>query len=251
MSSINNSAFLLIIEYNGAKFSGWQAQPGRRTVQLELEKALWKLFKSPVTLTVTGRTDAGVHAVSQAVSFISSSKIPAGNIHQALNALLPRDISVRCVRRMPQGFNVRRDARQKEYEYHIWNRPYRSVWRGADAWHVKMPLDINAMRKAARLLCGRHDFSAFDAKRSTITNKTARLLSIRVSSKAGKVTINFTGDRFLYKMVRNIVGTLVDVGLGKTKPEIVSGVLRMKKRSLAGPTAPAGGLFLKKISFLT
>jgi tRNA pseudouridine38-40 synthase len=123
------------------------------------------------------------------------------------------------------------------------------VWQGANAWHVWQALNVAAMRKAAKILCGRRDFSSFDAKNSVIVDKVARLSSVRVASKAGRVTITFTGDRFLYKMVRNMVGTLVNVGLGKTDPAKIASILRSKKRSLAGPTAPARGLFLKKVLF--
>jgi tRNA pseudouridine38-40 synthase len=250
MSQISSDCtFLLFIEYNGTGFSGWQVQPGFRTVQAELEAALKKLFKKPVTVSVTGRTDAGVHAQMQAASFTTSTCIPALNIQQALNGVLPQDISIKSVRRVKNGFNARYDATKKVYQYHIWNRPYRSVWQGANAWHVWQPLNVPLMRKAAKTLCGKHDFSSFDAKNSVIRDKVATILSIKISSVAGKVTITFTGERFLYKMVRNMVGTLVDVGLGKTDPAKIAAILGSKRRSLAGPTAPANGLFLKGISF--
>jgi tRNA pseudouridine38-40 synthase len=249
MSQDGNSTFLLIIEYDGAHFSGWQAQPGLRTVQAELAGALKKLFKAPSSITAAGRTDAGVHALSQAVSFSACTTIPAFNIQQALNANLGRDISIKQVRREPKSFNARHCAKIKIYEYRIWNRPYRSVWNGANAWHVKLPLDVGLMRKAARLLCGKRDFSSFEAKNSVLKSKIASLSSVRLSSRAGIITITFTGNRFLYKMVRNMVGTLVDVGLKKIEPEKIPSILSSKKRSWAGQTAPASGLFLKRIIF--
>jgi tRNA pseudouridine38-40 synthase len=153
------------------------------------------------------------------------------------------------VRRSPKGFNARHNAKIKVYEYHIWNRPYRSVWNGANAWHVKLPLDVGLMRKAAKLLCGKRDFSSFEAKNSVLKSKIASLSSVRVSSRAGVIIITFTGNRFLYKMVRNMAGTLVDVGLKKIEPEKIPSILSSKKRSWAGQTAPASGLFLKRIIF--
>ncbi len=245
----SESTFLLFIEYDGTRFSGWQVQPGLRTVQAKLEEALEKLLKKPVALSVTGRTDAGVHAHMQAASFTTSTSIPPLNIQHALNGFLPQDISIKQVKRVSKGFNARYDAVKKSYQYHIWNRSYRSVWHGTNAWHIRQPLNVQLMRKAAKVLCGKHDFSSFDAKNSVILDKVARIASIRISSAAGKITITFTGDRFLYKMVRNMAGTLVDVGLGKTEPEKIGSILRSKKRSLAGPTAPAKGLFLKEILF--
>jgi len=249
MSSRGNTTYLAIIEYDGTQYSGWHVQPGRRTVQAEVTTALKRLFGKPSAITVTGRTDAGVHARAQAVSFQAARQIPPSNVQRALNRYLPPDISVTRVRVMPQGFNARRHALKKTYEYHIWNRHYRSVWQGQNAWHIKVPLEISLMRKAARKLTGSHDFSAFDAKNSALKDKVARLLSIQINSRGGAVTITFTGTRFLYKMVRNMVGTLVDVGTGKTKPEDVAVILGSKKRALAGQTAPAHGLFLKKIYF--
>lgn len=249
LTTSKERTFLLFIEYDGTRFSGWQVQPGLRTVQSELEAALKKLFKTNITVSVTGRTDAGVHAQQQAASFTASSTIPLLNIQHALNGHLPKDISIQRVRHMPKGFNARYSAKKKTYQYTIWNRPYRSVWDGANAWHVWQPLNLRAMREAAKLLCGRHDFSSFDAKNSVILDKVARLEGVKIASRSGKLTITFTGDRFLYKMVRTMVGTLVDVGLGKTEPIMITHILGSKKRAKAGPTAPAKGLILKKIRF--
>ena len=248
MSSRNN--YLLVIEYDGTKFCGWQAQPGERSVQGEIEKAISKLGFSGVKAVAAGRTDKGAHAEGQAVS-VSFGRGARENtdLRYGLNSLLPKDISVALAEKVNSSFNPRFEAKKKKYRYDILNRQWRSVWQGRNAWHVTKPLDTNLMRKASKYLLGRHDFSAFDAAGSTQDNKTADIENIDIVRRGGKISISFTGDRFLYKMVRNIVGTLAEAGRGRIPPERMREILSGKNRKKAGPTAPSKGLFLEEIEF--
>lgn len=240
--------FLLFLEYDGARYCGWQKQPGLRTVQGELAKAIYKVFHCRPDLTAAGRTDTGVHALGQGVSLELPDTVNPEKVCPALNAVLPYDIAVTSARPVPARFNARYSAVRKTYFYRIWNRHPRSVW-AARAWHVRTPLDIAAMRTASQSLLGSHDFSAFAAAGGSQDNKVACMEAIRITRAGGFVTITCIGNRFLYKMVRNMVGTLVEVGLGRMKPEQVSDILKTGKRILAGPTAPPQGLFLKKVVF--
>lgn len=244
---------LLTVEYDGAAYCGWQRQPHRRSIQSELEKAARLIFKvSSVKTTAAGRTDSGVHACAQGVSLsvTGGRSYPLKKLPLAFNAVLPQDISVTACRRVPASFHARYSARAKHYEYFIWNSPYRSVWRQSFAWQVPHRLDIAAMRRAAAWCLGTHDFKAFHASGGTQENTVATLSRIRISAAAsGTVSILVEGDRFLYKMVRTLVGTLVGVGRGKRPPSIMRDIIATGDRRLVGETAPAHGLFLRKIIY--
>lgn len=244
---------LLTVEYDGAAFCGWQRQPRRRSVQSEIEKAARLIFKTPSVKTVAaGRTDSGVHASAQAVSLTvpGGRSYPVKKIPLAFNSVLPQDISVKACRRVKASFNARYSARGKQYEYFIWNSPYRSVWRQRCSWQVPHRLDIAAMRRAAVLCLGTHDFKAFHASGGTQENTVATLKRVRISAAAsGSISILVEGDRFLYKMVRTLVGTLVGIGRGKRTPASLSEILAAGDRRLVGETAPACGLFLRKIIY--
>jgi len=250
MRSAHNCNYLLLIEYDGTDFSGWQKQPAARTVQEEIEKALLKLGSAGAKATAAGRTDKGVHANAQAVcvSFDKGS-LKDKDLRFSLNSVLPKDISVISVEKKTSSFNPRFEAEKKKYRYLIWNRPWRSVWRGGNAWHIAGRLDTASMKKASGYLLGRHDFRAFEASGSTQTDKVANLESIDIKRRNGIISICFTGDRFLYKMVRNIVGTLVEAGRGKITPESLRDILASGNRKMAGPTAPPKGLFLEEVFF--
>lgn len=239
--------YLLVIEYDGTEFSGWQKQPGTRTVQEEIERSAAKILGVPVRVTGSGRTDKGVHAAGQAANLSSDTAIAPARLHSALNALLPSDISIVSVRRVPEGFNARYAAVKKIYEYRIWNTAARSVWAAPCSWHIRSPLDLEAMQKAARKLLGRHDFSAFDVAGGTQQNKIVRMGKIAVRRRNGYVVCTLEADRFLYKMVRSIVGTLVEAGRGERTPGNIRDTLASRDRRRAGRTAPAQGLFLKRV----
>lgn len=244
---------LLTVEYDGAAYCGWQRQPRRRSVQSELEKAARLIFKTPSVKTIAaGRTDSGVHAYAQAVSVtLQDGRVyPVKKIPLAFNAILPQDISVVACRRVAAAFSARYCARGKQYEYFIWNSPYRSVWRQKYAWHITHRLDIAAMRRTARLCLGTHDFKAFHASGGTQENTIATIKRVRINTAStGAISIMVEGDRFLYKMVRALVGTLVEIGRGKRVPSDMNGILATGDRSRVGETAPAHGLFLRKIIY--
>lgn len=241
--------YLMFIEYDGSGFCGWQAQPGAKTVQSEIEKTANIVLNSSIKLVAAGRTDKGVHAFCQAANFLSEKKIEPSRLLIAFNSLLPRDIAVTSVKLVPLEFNARFDAAKKIYQYRIWNKACRSVWAQKVSWQIIKPLNVELMRKSAGHLEGRHNFSAFDAKGGTQKNKIVNLEKIKIRRSGGNIIITFTADRYLYKMVRNIVGTLVEAGLGRIKPSMVKNILDNRSRKMAGPTAPACGLFLKKVIY--
>jgi tRNA pseudouridine38-40 synthase len=244
---------LLSIEYDGAAYCGWQKQPLARTIQSEIETAARLIFRTKqVSSVAAGRTDKGVHALAQSISLCVTGgrSYPLAKIPLSFNAVLPADISVTSARKVTSAFNPRYAARGKQYEYVIWNRPFRSVWRQKYAWHVPSRLDVPRMRRAATYCTGTHDFKAFYASGGTQENTVATLQRIRITAAAsGTITILFQADRFIYKMVRNIVGSLVEVGLGKRDPVALRDIITSGDRRLAGETAPPGGLFLKKIIY--
>jgi tRNA pseudouridine38-40 synthase len=243
------NCYLLVIEYDGTGYSGWQKQPGIRTVQREVESALQRICGAPVTVVAAGRTDKGVHARGQAASCALPLHFEKKKLLIALNSVLPKDIAVVSVRDVPSSFHARFDAKCKTYTYTVWNRPDRPVFLKLYAWHIAQPLDIAAMRRAAKYLRGNHDFSAFNAVGGGQTDMSVRLSSVTIARRAGTVVFSFTADRFLYKMVRNLVGTLAEVGRKKNRPEDVTRILRSGRRSFAGPTAPPQGLCLEKVRF--
>jgi tRNA pseudouridine38-40 synthase len=218
-------------------------------VQEELEKTARGILGQRIRMTASGRTDKGVHAVEQAVSFQTDAAITPSRLLIAFNAILPNDISVAKIRKVPVDFNARYRAKKKLYEYRIWNRPSLSVWARRYSWHVFPALDVASMRMAAKLLQGRHDFSAFAAARGEQDNKIVDLKKITILKKGGLVILRFEADRFLYKMVRNMTGTIVDIGKGRIAPDAIRSVLKSGDRRRAGPTAPPQGLFLKKVMF--
>jgi tRNA pseudouridine38-40 synthase len=241
--------YRLIFEYKGSDFSGSQKQPGLRTVQGELEKAAKKFLREPVKVVLAGRTDKGVHALAQAANLSSPNKIDTKRLILAFNSILDDDISVNSIKPASDDFNARYDALEKVYEYRVWNNPFRTVWGKKYSWHIAKPLDLRAMKKAASYLPGTRDFSGFEASGSTQKNKTVDLRAAEIKKKGGFIFFEFRADRFLYKMIRNIVGTIVEAGRGNIEPEHILKILNDRDRQLSGPTAPAQGLFLKRIIY--
>jgi tRNA pseudouridine38-40 synthase len=254
-------ALRLTVEYSGTRFAGWQVQPEARTVQGELEKALAVVLREQVRLTGASRTDSGVHALGQVCSFTTRSTATLGRVQGGLNALLPEDVSVLDVAQVPLGWSARFAATGKRYRYRILDRRAPSPTEAATAWHVPTSLDLAAMQAAADRLVGTHDFAALASKSEDEARTTVRTIrSVRVSrqplspwgSEADTlpvVAIDVEGDAFLYKMVRTIAGTLVQVGRGRRPPEDVTTILASRDRRLAGPAAPAHGLFLLRVFY--
>lgn len=206
----------LTVEYDGTEYVGWQVQPNGRSIQAELSRALQTLLKEEVSLAAAGRTDAGVHALGQVVSFRTDKALPLKAYVLGLASLLPEDIAVTSAEEVPDAFDPRRWSLGKRYRYLIYNGPTRSPLRRRTHWQIFQPLDVGAMREGAALLLGRHDFSAFRAADCAAPHAVREVTSVDVSGAAGEeIAITVDGTAFLKHMVRNIVGTLVQVGRGK------------------------------------
>lgn len=241
------------IAYDGTHFFGWQVQPDKRTVQQTLEEAIERVTGERRRVIASGRTDAGVHAIGQVVSFQSESRLEAEVLRRALEANTPADLSVLRVEDAPPGFDACRHARQKRYRYVIQDGVPRDVFARAYAWYIPRRLDVEAMQRAAAPLVGTHDFRSFEASGSprVSTVRTVTQLDVRRCDAQGfgRVVIEIAADGFLYNMVRNIVGSLVAVGRGRRPSHWVREVLQAGDRRLAGPTAPAHGLFLVEVQY--
>lgn len=250
----------LTLQYDGTSFQGWQIQPSGTTVQSLLQDRIQRLTSEKVTVVGAGRTDAGVHAIEQVAAFDSGSGLQADVIKRALNALLPREIRVVDVRDVGADFHPRYGARSKCYVYMIANMRDVPVFVNRYVWWISCPLDRKAMRAASAYLIGRHDFSSFRGAGCGAKNPVRTVFSLHVEQRAevpfllakfpGEyIAISVEADAFLRHMVRNMVGTLVEVGRGKLSPERVKVILESRDRRLAGPTAPAKGLFLEKVRY--
>lgn len=262
----------LTLAYDGTDFHGWQTQRGVRTVQSDLERVLTRVLGHPVRVVGASRTDSGVHARGQTAHFLTSSPMPASNLGLAIGYRTPPDLSILQAADVSPEFHARRDALGKLYRYTIRNVPRqpRDPFSRRYAWHVWYPLDLAAMRAAAAGLIGTHDFSAFASQGSPRPSsvRTIRSIEIRrtgeftvpqplpdgdgsapVRHGDERIEIDVAGDGFLYNQVRNIVGTLVEVGRGHWRPERVAAILVSRDRSRAGPTAPAHGLCLERVEY--
>ena len=246
----------ITIEYDGTNYSGWQIQqkrPGElgseKTIQGVIERVLGGILQEEIRITGAGRTDSGVHALGQVANFKTRSKMPMAVMQRALNALLPKDIVIVDIEEAKQDFNARFDAKTKLYRYQILNRNYSSAFDRLYQHYVPYRLDVNLMKRESRPLLGRHDFKSFQAsdKKDRMSVRNIRLLSIRRDSNL--IIIDIEADGFLYNMVRNIVGTLIEVGRGKLLPGSVKKILNAKDRTVAGPTAPAKGLCLVRVKY--
>ena len=256
----------IVLSYDGTCFHGWQVQPGRPTVQGALAAALEKMTGEWVLPQGSGRTDAGVHALGQVASFALAGAIPAENLWRALNRCLPQSVRVLAVEKVGQEFHARHSAVQKSYEYRIFERKVEetdeedvcSPFVAPYVWDCRWLLDVGKMKRAATMLRGTHDFTSFQASDPDITqrqegaagpNPVKTIFVSEVVLEESLVRYRVTGSGFLHHMVRNIVGTLVEVGRGALKAEEMARILAAKDRAGAGPTAPAQGLFLVGVSY--
>jgi len=239
----------LTLEYDGGQYHGWQKQPNLPTVQQELEKALLKLFHQKIAVIAAARTDAGVHAKGQVVNFITSKPISPLTIKCALNSYLPKDVRVKSSQIVSLNFNARRDAWYRIYGYLIYNFSVGSpLYRGL-SWWIFFDLDIQKMRETFQFLVGKHDFSSFQAQGSPSSSAIREIKKLKLYKKNHFIFLFIKGSGFLYKMVRNIVGTLVEVGRGKIPCSQVRDILEVKDRRKAGPTAPPHALYLLKVGY--
>lgn len=239
----------LTLSYDGTHYAGFQIQKNKKTVQGVLEETLRKILKKKPRLLYAGRTDAGVHALSQIVSFKIDSSISTGALQKALNSLLPPDIVVQKAKVVPSSFHPRYERAFKHYRYTLRYHPSRSPFDRLYTTFYPYVLDLSAMRQAARYLKGRHDFKSFQASDKKERSSVRVLHRLSLRRKPPYLFIDLIGNGFLYKMVRNIVGTLLEVGRGRRTPETIKRLLSKKDRCLAGPTAPAKGLFLVSVRY--
>lgn len=240
----------LIISYDGSLYHGWQRQRKGLTLQAVLEDKLETILGEPVRLFASGRTDAGVHALKQVAHFTTRSDLEPETLVNGLNALLPDDILVRDAQYVPEGFHARYSARTKTYEYRILNRKEPDIFQRKYAWHIKKPLDIDEMRRCLGAILGRHDFAAFRSSGSTNRNPVRTVHRADLFEQGqGLMVIIMESDGFLRHMVRNIVGTLVEAGLGKMDAARFGKILESRDRCMAGPKAPAMGLFLVSVDY--
>ena len=245
--------FKLVLGYDGSDFAGWQWQPDQRTIQGELQAALERITQTQAKCTASGRTDAGVHALGQVVSFDSPTQLAPAVLAKALNAELPEDMLVFEVAEAPAGFHALRDALRKRYRYVIQDGRLPDLFSRKYVWHVYQRLDADAMRRAAAALVGTHDFASYETSGSPRLTTVRTVLDLVVERRQAELTdrvvIEVEADGFLYNMVRNIVGTLVQVGKGRAGESWPAEVLALCDRTKAGMTAPPQGLFLVGVEY--
>jgi tRNA pseudouridine38-40 synthase len=241
--------YRLVVEYDGGAFHGLQFQPELRTVAGVLEAALSAIFHEPVKITAAGRTDAGVHATGQVISFDAEREFPIERLGLAINGNTPHDLAVRDVARVADGFSARFDALERIYDYLILNRRFPSaVWR-ARAWYVPRPIDPALFVAAAEPLIGEHDFISFCGERPERGGTVRTVNAIAFERSGDLLRITVRGRGFLHHMVRVIVGTLVDCATGYRAPDFAAGALAARDRRAAGTTAPAHGLYLAGVRY--
>ena len=241
--------FKFTIRYDGIDFSGWQTQPNGRTVQEVLENAIAAVTGTRVHANASGRTDAGVHAIGQVVNFRSDTRLDPETLLRAINANLPSDVAVTAAEEASESFDATRDAIRKLYRYVIHDGPVADPFLRRYAFHSKCRLDAETMAQAARSLVGRHDFHSFESEWPNRHSSVRTITQLTVSRTADQIWIDVEADGFLYNMVRAIAGTLMNVGRGFWPESKVAEILNAEDRKVAGPTAPACGLFLMRVSY--
>jgi tRNA pseudouridine38-40 synthase len=239
----------LIIEYDGTAYSGWQRQPNGMAVQQVIEEALCQLLQEKVELRSSGRTDAGVHAMGMAAAFQTEAKLPLKAFVDGTNRFLPPEIAIRDAREVPAGFRPIGDALSKHYRYTVLTAGVRSPLRRLYTWHVREPLDMDAMQAAAACFVGTHDFAAFRASNCSAKTTKRRIDSLEISREGDTILFDVIGGGFLKNMVRVMVGTLVDIGRRRFEPGHVAWLLQNGDRKKAGATAPACGLCLVNVPY--
>ena len=259
VASCSNFRFLsvrtikLTLAYDGTNFAGWQIQAAGRTVQGVLEAALARVAGEAIRVAASGRTDSGVHALGQGVSFEYAGPLPADDLARAINAYLPEDAAVTDAADAPPGFHARRSAARKRYRYRIYDGPVRAVFERSFVWQCRQRLCEQAMARAAAALVGTHDFASFQTAGSPRESTVRTVYEIAVrrgrAGEGDEVVIEVEADGFLYNMVRGIVGTLVEVGRGAAPEELPAAALAARDRRAAGPNAPAAGLCLLHVTY--
>jgi tRNA pseudouridine38-40 synthase len=239
----------ITVEYDGTNYCGWQIQPNGESIQAVLERAISTFFGTPSRITGSGRTDAGVHAIGQVANFLVDKEIEKFRVLRGLNALTPTDITIKEVEIVPDSFDARRDGRSRVYEYHIINRATPSPFYLNRAWHLHEALNREAMREAMRCLLGEHDFSSFRAAGCEAIHPIRKVYQTALEPRGDLLVYSIEATAFLRHMVRNIVGTLVEVGRGLRGPQSFGELLEARDRNKAGPTAPPHGLYLVEVKY--
>lgn len=240
--------FKLVLEYDGSQYHGWQRQQGVLTIQEVVESRLEIIFGEPIRTRASGRTDAGVHARGQVINFYARSALQPGEIQRGLNSLLPSEIVVLRAEEVVHAFHARFSAVSKTYAYRILNRPEPSALERHFIWHIRRPLERQAMAGCLEDIIGRHDFSAFMASGSSVTSTEREIFRASLEAPTeGHLIFLFEANGFLRHMVRNLVGTLVEVGKGRLSRAGFLSILASRDRRLAGMTAPARGLYLVSV----
>lgn len=239
----------LTIEYDGTSYGGWQKQKNNRTIQQCIEEAIKLLTGEDVELIGSSRTDAGVHAKGMVANFITNSQIPADKFREAINTKLPDDIGIIKSEEVDRNFHSRYDSKGKTYCYTLVNR-YEKVCIGRNyVYQVRDELNYNLMKEAAKYFLGKHDFKAFKTNGSSVKTSVRTINGLELELKGDVIKIFVSADGFLYNMVRIIVGTLIEVGKGKIKPEDIGSIIKNGDRSKAGPCVPPNGLVLEKVFY--
>jgi tRNA pseudouridine38-40 synthase len=239
----------VVLEYDGCEFVGWQQQALGRSVEAELKRALRELTGSDLKIYAAGRTDAGAHAEGQVVSFVTDGRISPRKMVAALNALLPEDVAVISAESVPEEFHARYSARWRRYRYRYLDRESRPALDRGRCWHVRGPLDVEAMSAAAKALVGEHDWTTFCSASEPIGDRVRDMRSVQVRRRGEYVEVELIGEGFLRGLVRSIAGALAEVGRGRRPPSWVGEVLAARDRRRAPRTAPAGGLTLVEVIY--
>ena len=239
----------VVLEYDGSDFAGWQQQANGRTVEAELKRALREITGKDLTVYAAGRTDAGAHAEGQVANFHTDGRITPRRLVAALNARLPEDVAVLSAGAVADDFHARYSARWRRYRYRYLDRPARPALERGRCWHVRGPLDADAMSRAARALIGKHDWTTFCSPSEPADGRVRAMRSANIARRGDGVELELVAEGFLRGMVRSIAGALAEVGRGERPPEWVGEVLRERDRRQAPRTAPAGGLTLMEVIY--
>jgi tRNA pseudouridine38-40 synthase len=239
----------VVLEYDGREFAGWQQQAQGRTVEAELKRALRSITGQELKVYAAGRTDAGAHAEGQVVSFQTDGRISPRRLVAALNAKLPGDVAVLSAEEVPDTFHARYSARWRRYRYRYVDRPSRPALERGRCWHVRGPLDADAMAKAARALVGKHDWTSYCSASEPPDARVREMRSASVLRRGDVVEVELVAEGFLRGLARSIAGALAEVGRGRQPPEWVGEVLEARDRRQAARTAPAGGLTLVEVIY--
>ena len=241
----------MTIAYDGTRYNGWQRQGNtENTIQGKLERILSNFFEEEIEVQASGRTDAGVHAKAQVANFhTKNDSIPLEQILEIFTMYLPNDIAVYRLEEVAPRFHSRLNAKGKEYHYKIWNSHIPNVFEHRYMYEVEQPLNVDAMREAAKYFVGTHDFKGFNSNKRMKKSTVRTIHSIEITQEDERITLKFNGNGFLYNMIRILTGTLIEVGLGKRKPEEMEALLASKNREEAGFTAPAQGLCLMSVFY--